>query len=457
MSATLQGTTFTTPTLATPIAHVSPPPRIDAGPVINAHEANLAEYLNKPVNDILARFGISPPPPATPPPAPASAGPQAALADLGTPAASSAAPSTPFDPTQLIQPVTDALSMLGSGQFGDLDPTKMFGNISQALESGGQSVQQALSAMTGSWQGDAATAAATTTNDTLARGAEVSTQANDLRTSLTTVTASVRQAEMRLIEIVNQFLATLAAIGPNIIFPWGMAAAIEAATRAVNMSVEVITETQTELAGEAAKTTATGQPVSALAMTPEATLRSGVTAATPATSGLAQSFSPLLQMATGLSSPVMEGVSAVTEAIPHGAQTSPPGVPTNGAPPEGDPTVTPGGALAGGGSGVAALKPRIGNSGTPVQPSVAASNESPTSAPNSTRPQSAPGLGGAPMMGAGPLGLAARSGARSGHSAASFLHTSDQGGEIVGDLGNVAPPVIGELATRQDQDIELRI
>jgi hypothetical protein len=78
-------------------------------------------------------------------------------------------------------------------------------------------------------------------------------------------------------------------------------------------------------------------------------------------------------------------------------------------------------------------------------------------APNATRPQSTPGLGGAPMMGAGPLGLGARGGSRGGHSAASFLHTSDQGGEIVGDLGNVGPPVIGELATRQDQDIELRI
>jgi hypothetical protein len=61
------------------------------------------------------------------------------------------------------------------------------------------------------------------------------------------------------------------------------------------------------------------------------------------------------------------------------------------------------------------------------------------------------------MMGGGPLGLAPRSGARSGHSAASFLHTSDQGGEIVGDLGNVAPPVIGERVADASADVELRI
>jgi len=44
-----------------------------------------------------------------------------------------------------------------------------------------------------------------------------------------------------------------------------------------------------------------------------------------------------------------------------------------------------------------------------------------------------------------------------GHNAATFLHTSDQGGEIVGDLGNVAPPVIGEIDPNDSPDIELRI
>jgi hypothetical protein len=70
---------------------------------------------------------------------------------------------------------------------------------------------------------------------------------------------------------------------------------------------------------------------------------------------------------------------------------------------------------------------------------------------------STPGMGGAPMMGAGPLAQAARSGTGSGHTAASFLHTSDQGGEIVGDLGNVAPPVIGAIDAHRSADVELRI
>ena len=69
--------------------------------------------------------------------------------------------------------------------------------------------------------------------------------------------------------------------------------------------------------------------------------------------------------------------------------------------------------------------------------------------------------GGGGMMGGGgmaPGAGAGRAGADgSGHNAATFLHTSDQGDEIVGDLGNVAPPVIGEVDPHDSPDIELRI
>jgi hypothetical protein len=51
-------------------------------------------------------------------------------------------------------------------------------------------------------------------------------------------------------------------------------------------------------------------------------------------------------------------------------------------------------------------------------------------------------MGAGPMMG-GPMGRGGKGGSDSGHKAATFLHTSDQ--DIVGDLGNVAPPVVGEV------------
>jgi hypothetical protein len=72
----------------------------------------------------------------------------------------------------------------------------------------------------------------------------------------------------------------------------------------------------------------------------------------------------------------------------------------------------------------------------------------------------AAGVGGPGMMGAPYAPMAGGQGANASsnsHSAASFLHTTDQGGEIVGDLGNAAPPVLGEADPNEPPDVELRI
>ena len=72
---------------------------------------------------------------------------------------------------------------------------------------------------------------------------------------------------------------------------------------------------------------------------------------------------------------------------------------------------------------------------------------------------SSPGGTGSMMGGTGMAGGAGqRSGVSDGsHQSPVFLHTTDQGDEIVGDLGTVAPPVIGETDPTADPDIELRI
>jgi hypothetical protein len=62
------------------------------------------------------------------------------------------------------------------------------------------------------------------------------------------------------------------------------------------------------------------------------------------------------------------------------------------------------------------------------------------------------------MMGGGaPMGRGANAGVGKSHNAAAFLHTTDQGDEIVGDLGGVAPPVIGVREAVPDSDIDLTI
>ena len=486
--------------LATSAAPINPTgqlaqalPGFDPGPVINAHESNLADYLNQPVHNVLARLGLPGLPQAAPPPDPANPDP----ANPNGASPSNAANAIPSVLSSLlsgmIQPVTDALGMLGPGMFSELDPTQMFGGISQTLESAGQSVQQAMAGLDGVWQGNAASAAAAKTSAALANGAQVAGQSTALGTSLSVAAASVQQAGAQLVAILNEFFATIAAIGPNIIFPWGIAAAIAAANHAVTMATGVMAELQGTLAAEAAHVTAIGAPVSvtsapqagtnlATSVAPAAaTFMSHLAAnfaaptapATAAASGPAAAASApaaatslpgsaIAPMMQTLAMPAMAGVNAATGALQGGGASAPAQAAGAAAPAHAAGGVSgaaaPGKAASGGGIGHAA------GGGVPLE-TIQTRLASPIAVPaTDTAPATmnsgalAPAaMSGAPMMGGAPMAHGARAGAGSSHNAAAFLHTSDQGDEIVGNLGSVAPPVIGQTDAIASPDIELRI
>lgn len=440
-----------------PSAAAAPPvSHFDPAPIINAQEQNLADYLNLPVQDILDRLGLAPLPNGAAPP------------DMALPAGQPG-PANPMDPSSLIQPVTDALGTLGTGMFEKLDPSKMFEGISKAFESAGSTVQQALGSLEGIWSGASGASAATKTGETLANGAEVATQSAGLGSNVSTTVADVKQAETRLLEIINEYNAKIAAIGPNIIFPWGQAQAVEAATQATTMTTECITELQSTLSASAGEAAAIGAPV-ALTAAPHVGM---------------QAISPMLQLATGLISPAMQvatqalstGTQTVTGALQTGIQTATSlasglGQAASGAT---DPAKATsgvasapvsklsgaGGAHGGGGGG-----PASGVSPTrALSPTSVATPESTATATQASavRAASASAAGGGAGMGGGGGMMGAGHGAGKsgvdgqGHNAASFLHTSDQGDAIVGDLGNVAPPVIGEADPNDSPDIELRV
>ena len=153
-----------------------------------------------------------------------------------------------MDPSALISPVTDALGTLGTGLFEGVDPTAMLQGISQAFQSTGGSLQQSLAAVDDAWQGASGTAAAAKTADRDRQRRRGRRPVRRLARSLATAAADVAQARVRLIEIITEFQATMAAIGPNIIFPWGWAAAIAAANKAIAMTAEVMTELQSHWA-----------------------------------------------------------------------------------------------------------------------------------------------------------------------------------------------------------------
>lgn len=414
-------------------------PGYDPAPVIAAQEQSLQDYLNLPVKEILDRLGLppfadgKPPEEGLPPEAQPDEPPQA----------------SPMDPSALISPVTDALGTLGDGLFKDVDPTAMLQGISQVFQSTGGSMKQSLAAVDDAWQGAGGTAAAAKSAAAIANGTEVGAQSDSLKGSLTTAATNVAQARVRLIAIIAEFQATLAAIGPNIIFPWGWAAAIAAANKAIASTAEVMTELQTSLGAEAAEVTAAGTPL-------EITSAPQAAAASP-TSSLA---APLMQMAMkGAQAGIQAGTGAASAASQAAQQGSadPAAVAAGGAAPlAGKGAGGAGGGAGGGGvggGGVAA--PRSIASSAMVQPETAT-----TTTQSGLRAGSAAGGSGGGMMGGAPYGPMAGQGAHNSsnsHTAASFLHTTDQGGQIVGDLGTAAPPVLGEADPNEPPDVELRI
>lgn len=410
-------------------------PGYDATGVIAAQEQNLQDFLNLPVRQILERLGLPPigeqKPPEEPPP---EEQPQ------------EQPPANPMDPSALISPVTDALSTLGTGLFEGVDPTTMLQAITKTFQSTGGSLQQSVGSVNDAWQGESGTAAAAKTTAAISDGAEVGAQSDALSKSLNTAAANVGQARVRLIAIISEFAATIAAIGPMIIFPWGWAAAIAAANKAIATTAEVMTELQTSLATQAAQVTAAGAPVS-------------VTSA-PEAASLAGLASPLMSMATkGAEAGVQAGTGAAGAASQAAAKPPiDPAVDPLGS----DPAAAGGGpALAGAGRGGGGGGFAAGGASAPRSlPMTAMLQAETASAPaQSTAPRvggvGAPGMMGGPYAPMG--GQGANASSSNNHTSASFLHTTDQGSEIVGDLGTAAPPVLGEADPYQTPDVELRI
>jgi len=358
-----------------------------------------------------------------------------------------------MDPSALISPVTDALGTLGSGLFDGVDPTAMLQGISQAFGSTGGSLKQSLGSMDDAWQGASGTAAAAKTTQAIADGAEVGAQSDALKSSLATAATNVGQARVRLVEIIAEFQATMAAIGPNIIFPWGWAAAIAAANKAIASTAEVMTELQTSLGAEAAQVTAAGAPVDVTAA-PQMAASSAMSPTSP----MSSLASPLMSMATKGAQAGIQAATGAASAASQAAQqaaTDPAAAAPGGF---AGPPITGAGAGGGAGGGVG------GGGGAPALRSMATSAmmqpETASAAAQSATTRAAVGGSGGGMMGGAPYGPMAGQGANNSsnsHTAAAFLHTTDQGGEIVGDLGTASPPVLGEADPSDPPDVELRI
>jgi len=433
----------------------------DHAPISNALENQLQDWLNRPVQDILNQFHMG------------------QLPDVG---AHDFAPSLAGAgaPNQLasglggmgggnnmiggmLKPATDLLGTVGNGVFQGLNPSQLFGGVTQAFQQAAGGLQQALgSMMSGAqgWGGQGATGAATATGQTLAHGAATAAQGAGLAGHYTAAAADSSQGYTRILEAIQQGQDELSALAGGL--PWTAANMAESASRTTANVTAIVTELQGTLAAQAGATAATGAPVEAAMQGPQSAM---------------SMLSPLMSVGMSMMGPAMQvgmmpmtiGMQAGMQALQAGTSLmSSVGKGAGGAGTGAASTLAGTGARlasagahvggGGAGGGAAAVTPARAVTGSPmIQRETAAAVTSSSVA----RPAvGGAGMGGAGMMGGG--GMAGQHGGKAGagngnHTTASFLHTSDQGGEIVGDLGTASPPVIGEADPNADPDVKLRI
>jgi cell wall-associated NlpC family hydrolase len=246
-------------------------PGFDAAPVIAAAEHGLLDFLNTPAQQVLGQLPLqqfphdapadqAPADPAPPSPVDPMQVLSPILGGLGS-LASGASGLSGLDPMGLIAPVVNALGTLGTGQFSGIDPTQVLSGVSGAFDRTAAPLQQARGAVAEDWQGASGAAVDTKTRAAVANGAEVATQADGLRDNLSTAAAAVTQARTRMIDVIDEYQSTLAAIGPDIATPAGRQAAVAAANHAAKDSTAVMTELQRTLGIKAEEVSKIGAPV----------------------------------------------------------------------------------------------------------------------------------------------------------------------------------------------------
>ncbi|KRQ27789.1 hypothetical protein AOT83_06040 [Mycobacteroides sp. H001] len=439
----------------------------DPTPHLNALEHGLKDWLNKPTRNILDELNLNP------------SDRNAQDRNAQDQAAADAGAAGGGDMVAgLMSPMLQMLGTLGTGIFQGLNPQQMFQPMTQAFQQGAQSLQGLMGQMGqggSGWAGAGAAGTAAKTAETLGNGAAVSAQGAALGGQGMTAGADTSQGYTRLLELIQETQHRLEALSGGI--PFTAPEMGETAGSATARAVEIVTELETALTGQAANMTATGAPV-ALAQGPT----SMMSMMGPMMQIAMSMMSPAMQMAT---MPLTMGSQMLTQGMQAGVQaaTSMAQAAGKGGAGAGSGLGAAAKGLSSAGLGSAAAAPKIGGGGAGIGsgggggtiaaralPSAVPANMASVSESGSATQAAAvrgagvvaAGSSGAGMMGGAPMGGAGARGAGAGggsgdHSAANFLHTSDQGGEIIGDLGTVTPAVIGENDPNADVDVELRI
>lgn len=409
----------------------------------------LGPILDTPVSQVLKSLGL----PGLPelPPAPPMPG---------------LPPLPPLNLDILIKPITDLLGGFGSGNLGAgaVDPTMILEGLSQILDMSMSMGSGALKALDQVWTGQAATSSTI-------KGVQAGTDTAALSRQGTTMSMDTQGAAaivgtgLALVQgIIAKTIGIIAASAPILVTPPGQAIALGVAADGLAEATAVVTATRAQLLAPTGHMVINGQPVPV----------TGAPAAGPSPFSIASMVldsvgKPMLTgvgqlggMTSSAGSQLMKSHerqlknayadkdSRIAETVPAGSSGALAG--SRGG----------GGGGGGGGSGPAGAGPSPMSARTAPGLLGGPSPEGGTG-PSSSRNQSTvvpAGMGG-PMAPMGAMGAGRGAGASDDqHESADYLVTELNGTQMIGEIPDVAPAVLGEIQTPDpapSPDVRLRL
>ncbi|WP_280222124.1 hypothetical protein [Nocardia neocaledoniensis] len=153
----------------------------------------------------------------------------------------------------LFDPILQLLNSFGTGVFGSLDPTSILSQSSSLIESAMTVAQGGLKTVQQLWEGEAADAATTASQQAQVEGQETSQRGFDIAALTEQAAAVVQSGNAQLSAIATTFAAQATALAPTIMLPPTQATLIGLATEHLGSAVTVVNTTRGQLAGHTAQ------------------------------------------------------------------------------------------------------------------------------------------------------------------------------------------------------------
>ncbi|MFD6104690.1 hypothetical protein ACFWFQ_18695, partial [Nocardia salmonicida] len=149
----------------------------------------------------------------------------------------------------LFQPFLDLLSSFGTGVFSALDPTAILSSSSAVIEQAMSLAQGGVKTVQQVWEGQAADAATTASQQAQTQGQDTSQRGIDISALTQQAAAVVQTGNAQLTTIATTFAAQATALAPTIMLPPTQATLIGLATTHLGEAVSVVNVTRGQLMG----------------------------------------------------------------------------------------------------------------------------------------------------------------------------------------------------------------